>query len=186
MEPTKFQIELYKKLFPILGISPKIVKYGDEKSDSEIRILSCPDPIDEDVMFFSTIGLSEIIKNKNSTEIFFTSYTSFSKAANILSTTAFFIINNGWIASDGAVFETLIEMYYPNKEMKHLYFTMPYLWEDKLEDFSVENKKVNFLLAIPISDKELAFKNKYGFEKFENLFQEKEVDIFDLDRKSTI
>lgn len=46
--------------------------------------------------------------------------------------------------------------------MKHLYFTAPYLWEDKLEDFRVDDKVVNFLLAIPISDHELEFKNKNG------------------------
>ena len=185
MEPTKFQIELYKKLFPVLGTTPKIVKYGDEKSTSEIRILSCPDPVDEGVIFYSTIGLSEIAKG-DVTEILFTGYAKYDKAANILSTTAFFIINNDWKAADGVVFETLIEMYYPGKEMKHLYFTMPYLWENKLEGLSIDNKIINFLLAIAISDKELAYKNKYGSQKLEDLFQEREVDIFDLDRKSVV
>jgi len=58
--------------------------------------------------------------------------------------------------------------------------------EDKLEDFRVDDKIVNFLLAIPISDHELEFKNKNGSEALEDLFQENEVDVFDLDRKSAV
>ena len=186
MEPTKFQLSLYKQLSPVLGLTATVVKFADETSTNEIRILSCPDPIDENVSFYSTLGLSELAVYNNDTEILLSGYSSFDKLPNILSSVGFFVIKDKWKTIDGSVFETLVEMYYPGLEMKHLYFTSPYLWQDKLEDFSVDGKAINFLLAIPISNHELNIKNEHGAEALEDLFQENEIDIFDLNRNSVV
>ena len=59
MAPTNRQKELFKKLAPILGIDTRVVGYGDDEGKNSIDILSYPDPIDAEVMFYSTIGLSE-------------------------------------------------------------------------------------------------------------------------------
>lgn len=91
-----------------------------------------------------------------------------------------------WKSVEGAVFQTLIEMYYPNIEMKHIYFTSPFLWEDKLEEFSINEVNINFLLAIPISNNELEYLTQYGKDALEDLFEQKNIDIFDIERKSVI
>lgn len=185
MKPTDYEIKLFKKIAPLIGIDHKVIKYGDE-NDNAIRILHCPDPTDNQIMFYCTLGLSELVPENNHTELFFTSNIKFKEAPNLLSTCAFFLINDMWKSERGGVFETLIEMYYPTLEMKHIYFTSPYLWEDKLEAFSLEGKKIKFLLAIPISDKELEYRNLNGYLALEELFEEKGIDIFDLNRKSIL
>jgi hypothetical protein len=73
-----------------------------------------------------------------------------------------------------------------NSELKHIYFTSPYLWEDKLEDFKVQNKKIYFLLAIPLSGPELEFIKQNGADALEALFEQNETDIFDVYRKSIL
>jgi hypothetical protein len=55
-----------------------------------------------------------------------------------------------------------------------------------LEPLKLENKTVNWLLCVPISEIELQYKNKNGFDELENLFEKNGVDVFDLDRKSVI
>lgn len=186
MKPSQYQINLFKKLSPILGTQPKVELYGDETGKFSIRILSCPDPTDDNVIFYSTLELSELAPENNSTEILFASYITFEEVSNILSSIAFFILKDGWQSRQGSVFETLIEMYYPDLEMKHIYFVSPFLWEDKLENFSVENTNIHFLLTIPISDKELDYLAQHGKEALEALFQEKNIDIFDINRKSVL
>lgn len=186
MKPTQYQINLIEKLAPILGIEKKIYTYGDETENHKIRILTCPDPTDEEVRFFSTIGLAELAPENHHTEILGACYSDFEYFGNIISSIAFFIIKDKWKSAEGSVFETLVEMYYPKSEMKHIYFTSPFLWEDKLEAFSVEGISVRFLLAIPISDKELEFLTKNGKEALEDLFEENEIDIFNLNRKSVV
>ncbi|MBP1995845.1 suppressor of fused domain protein [Paenibacillus eucommiae] len=186
MKPTERQKELYKKLSPIIGIEPKVIRYGDDTGENSIFIMQCPDPLDENVMFYSTIGLSDYTVGDKKYELMFTGYASEDKIGNILSTSAFFCIKDNWKVSEGAVFETLVEMYYRDSEMKHIYFTTPYLWEEKLEDFQVENESIFFLLVIPISEAELRFLRENGTEVLEELFEENEIDIFDIDRKSIL
>lgn len=59
-------------------------------------------------------------------------------------------------------------------------------WDNKLKPIKLETKIVNWLLAIPISESELQYKIKNGFDNLQNLFEKNEVDIFDLDRKSVL
>lgn len=152
---------MFKKLSPILGTNTKVFSFGDETGQYKIRLLSCFDPINDKVKFFSTIGLTELAPENHDIEILGACYSHFEFFENIISSIAFFIIKNKWKSAEGVVFETMIEMYYPDIEMKHIYFTAPFLWEDKLENFSINDMDIYFLLAIPISNNELKFLNQY-------------------------
>ena len=41
-------------------------------------------------------------------------------------------------------------------------------------------------MAVPISDKELKYAQEYGTDVLEDVFERKDIDVFDLDRKSAI
>lgn len=77
-------------------------------------------------------------------------------------------------------------MYYEDSEMKHLIFVSPFLWENKLMPLDLGTKTVNWLLCIPISENELEYRMKNGASALEDLFQEKDIDIFDINRNSVI
>lgn len=148
--------------------------------------MECPDPMDKEVIYYSTIRLSDYPISDKKYELMISGYSDNDKVGNILSTSAFFCIKDNWKVSYGTFFENLVEMYYKNSEMKHIYFTSPYLWEDKLEDFKVENEEIFFLLAIMISDSELDFLKRNGLKALEILFEENEIDIYDIKRNSVI
>lgn len=186
MKPTERQKELYKKLSPIIGTEPKVIKYGDDTGEHAIFIMECPDPLDKNVIFYASIGLSDYSVGDKKYELMISGYSAQDKVGNILSTSAFFCIKDQWKVSEGVVFEKLVEMYYPDSEMKHIYFTTPYLWEDKLEDFMVQNEEVHFLLAIPISEPEFELFKQKGSDALETLLEENEIDIFDINRKSIL
>jgi hypothetical protein len=65
-------------------------------------------------------------------------------------------------------------------------FLPPFLWEDKLTSLKLASKTVHFLLCVPITEAELAFKIRNGTSALEKLFEEQEINIFDLDRKSVV
>jgi len=184
-KPSEYKKEFYKKLSPILGICSKVIGYGDETNTTEVDMLSCIDPIDNNVTFYGILALNEQASH-NEFEILMASYTKNEYIPNILSTCAFFIIKNDWKIQHGTVFEKMVEEYYPKSDVQHIYFTQPYIWEDKLEDFQINEKYVKFLLAVPITDKELEYINQNGYEEFENRLEENNVDIFDIKRKSII
>lgn len=104
---------------------------------------------------------------------------------NVLATCAFCVINSNFSIFHREVFRDIIKMYYPESEMKHILFVSPFLWED-LKTLDFQNKKVAWLLAVPISENEYRFAQKKGKNSLEHLFEQKEIDIFDVERKSII
>ena len=97
----------------------------------------------------------------------------------------FNIIKDNYICKPGMVAIDAIADYCDELEMKHIYYTIPIFWE-KLQGIEYENIIINWLYMVPISDKELEYIEEFGDEKFEELLEEKNVDVFDIYRKSII
>ncbi|MGT2756421.1 suppressor of fused domain protein [Streptococcus ovuberis] len=64
--------------------------------------------------------------------------------------------------------------------MKHMLFVPLFLWD--IEDLTLDQLTVTWLMAIPISDKELKFVEQYGADKLQDLFEEQQIDYWDLNR----
>ena len=138
--------------------------------------------------FYATIGLSEC-------EIGLVSYGKSLRVellgvcdakekffANILATTALEIMQNRK-CSYGDIIPYVISEYIPDSEMKHIYLTNPFLWEG-FETLEFTDRVVAWLLIVPISDKEKDYAIENGWEALEEKFEEHNVDIFVLKRKS--
>jgi hypothetical protein len=61
----------------------------------------------------------------------------------------------------------------------------PFLW-DGFKTLEIENKSIAWLLIIPISEKEKEYANVNGWEALEDKFEEFNIDIFNLYRRSVI
>ena len=103
--------------------------------------------------------------------------------ANVMATAAFCIINTDWSIHPGAIFPNVLGMYKCSDTMKHLMFVPPFLWED-LETLSLDSKTVAWLLAVPISDEEYQYAMDNGTDALEKLFEEEQIDLFNIDRES--
>lgn len=179
----------------IVGINKIIDRHYDKEKKNFIDIFTCDDPLYPRIKICGTIGVSDhpnkIEMNDNSfkdipIELLIGGYREFRMLPNILSTAGFYITNNGWECQPGSVFMRIVEMYFETSEMKHIMFTSPFLWEGKLQPLKLETKTVHWLLCIPISDEELEYKMENGTSALEDIFQEKDIDIFDINRKSAI
>ncbi|WP_146551799.1 suppressor of fused domain protein [Rummeliibacillus sp. SL167] len=173
------------------GGKPSVSKYWDENNVSNIDMLTTVNRPFDGVSSYSTIGLSDhsieltVDETPLRIEIVGASATDYEQFPNILASCAFCIINSKFSVSHGKVFRDIIKMYYPNTEMKHVLFVSPFLWED-LKTLEFPNKKVTWLLAVPISENEYLFAQEKGTDSLEELFEQEEIDIFDLDRESIL
>lgn len=102
--------------------------------------------------------------------------------ANIVSTTAFEIIESG-NCEYGYIISDIISQYIVDIDMKHVYLMNAFLWEG-LSTLEVENKKIVWLLIVPISDEEMKYALNNGYDALESKFEEMQIDIFNLRRKS--
>lgn len=177
-----------KKELEAIGGTPKVFRYWDDNERNYIDVLSSVDSPCRGVISYATIGMSEceigLFSNDKSlrvellgacdaTEEFF---------ANILATTAFEAMQTGK-CSYGDIIPNVISEYIPDLEMKHIYLTNPFLWEG-FETFEFMDRFVAWLLIVPISDEEKHYAVKNGGEALEDKFEEQNINIFNLKRKS--
>ncbi|KPH14073.1 suppressor of fused domain protein [Chryseobacterium sp. ERMR1:04] len=68
-------------------------------------------------------------------------------------------------------------------QMNSLYFTLPFYFDDNLQQLKLENKNVIFPLIIPIYNEEAQLIKEKGWNSFEEFLEENEVDnLWDLNR----
>ncbi|EEM01991.1 suppressor of fused domain protein [Bacillus pseudomycoides] len=181
-----------KSALKAFGSNPVVSKYWDDNSISNIDILSTRDRPCEGVTSYSTIGLymhsigRSIDEKSLRVEIVGASATTYNNYTNVLATCAFCVINSKMSIYPGQIFLDVLKFYYPNSEMKHMFFVPPFLWEDQLQTIDFPDKKVAWLLAVPISEKEYLFAQQNGSTKLEDLFEQNEIDIFDIERESVL
>ena len=125
MEVSQDNIKIARTVAAAIGIKPQVYPYWDKNNSQTIDILDVEDPLDNSVKFFCTIGVSDcpnLIKTKNGDinipiEILFSAYQKYEKAANILATSAFYLIKDKWYIQPGTVFKDIVRDYYPNSEI---------------------------------------------------------------------
>jgi len=174
------------------GGQPQIIRHEDDENNSIIDILSVADKPSNGVKSYSTIGLNayEIMEISDGTplsvEFVGACCSEYDYFSNIIATCAFNVINSEFSCYPGEVYKDVVQMYYGKLSMKHVMFFPPFLWDDKLETIDFKYNKTAWLLVVPISDKELKFLNENDSDSLGNIFEEQQIDIFDLNRKSVI
>jgi antitoxin YqcF len=103
----------------------------------------------------------------------------------ILGSAAFCMIRAEQLLSPGDCLPGYVAEYHKSA-MEHLYFTAPFLWEEHLSSMELPDRKVLWLMAIPISEAEREYLIEHEDEKFEQLLQSHDTDFYDLDRRSII
>ena len=174
----------------ILKGEPSIYEYFNDSETKKIDVLSCKNSIQKGVQAFATIGLNKInigltVDEKPlRVELVGACDIKDDVFGNIISNVAFEIMDSeecfpGYIVKD------IIGQYVKNTHMKHIFLTTPFLW-DELRTISTENEYVTWLMIVPISEKEMRYVEEYSSDKLEDLFEEKQIDIFNLHRESVL
>jgi hypothetical protein len=169
-----------------------IVKYRDANEELAVDILSCFDSPTTGINSYSTIGLSDYPMHKAGKEfglrleVAGMSKSSVEWFPNLLSSVAFYVMRTGRLCAPGFVWQNAVEEYASGLEMRHLYFTAPFMWGDTLGCVQLTNKKVAWLLAVPTSEAEYKYRKKYGDHSLEHLLEIKDVDFFDVERPSVV
>ena len=178
------------KELDVLGGKPDVTQYWDENNQKSIDILVCADRPIDGVQSCATIGLSEIDIDMESDgkdlriELLGACDIQEDIFPNIIATVAFEIMDKGECLY-GDIIENVISEYVEKSDMKHVFLTSPFLWEG-FDTLSFEDKNVAWLLVVPISDREKKYANAHGIDALETLFDEKDIDIYDLYRDSVI
>lgn len=169
---------------------PKVQQYLHDTINLSIDILSVNDSPEVGITSYSTIGLFKTILSKGNKpfetriELCGAMPSSEECWGNIMASVSFALMRSKQIILPGSVMENYVSGYYPDTTVPHLYFTIPYLWNDNyFEELTLHDKiKVNWLQCISISESELRLLQTLGSKNFEDKLQQADIDLFDLNR----
>lgn len=171
---------------------PPIFRYWDENRKSSVCILEAANRPQDGITSYATIGLSDhplMFQGREfdaRIELVGACGSAFAGLANVLATAAFCIVNSGWFCAPGTIFPDVVSMYEASVTLSDIYFARPFLWEEELKSTLIEDRRVAWLLAVPVSKAESAYAQSYGPEQLEARFAERDIDIYDLNRASVI
>lgn len=173
-----------------LGDFESVINYYNDDKSKSIELGIVPNSLGKGIKSVCTIGLSKTNINKVSrekklrVELLSAAYDNDNEVCeNIISTIAFDIMDLEDCKPDFIIKNT-VSIYKKDTDMKHILLYDPFLWETSI--LEVEDLVVTWLLLIPISNDELEYVDKFGIEKLIDLFDEKSINIFDINRKSVI
>lgn len=172
------------------GGKPIVVQYWDDDKKHCIELLHCADRPFTHITSYTTIGLADYTIGYSvddvplRIELIGVADARFIDFPNVLASCAFHVIHEQQSCAPGTVFQNVVSMYFPDSAMAHVLFVPPFLWEGHLDTIHFPDKKVAWLLAVPISEQELQYATSHGMERLESVFEEAQIDIFDLYRKS--
>lgn len=179
-----------KNVFQIFKTQPKVFKYGNDDNTKTVDIVICDNSPYDSVSSYSTIGLynTNIGLSSNDkpirTELLGACDMQIEEFENIISTAAFEIMDRQ-CAYPGFVIDNIVSMYIGNSDMKHLLLTYPFLW-DNTDSMSFDDFTLAFLMLITISEREKEYCNENGLDALETIFEEYQIDVFDIYRKSVL
>jgi antitoxin YqcF len=189
--PTRVQRTIAVAAAAAFGGKKRVQKCWDDDHRTNVDVLSCQDSPWPGVTSYATIGASAaplVQDGKDAgvrTEFVGACYPSVDYFANCLGTAAFCLLNSGWFVAPGVVFPDVLAMYSDQTTMKHFLFLPPSLW-DGLRTLTIDDGKVAWLMAIPISSAEREYVEREGVVALEELLDGAQIDVFDLNRVSVV
>ena len=191
---SKASRELARYAAGVFGGKPEVTRFLDDGNQSHVDILVADDAPLKGVRSYSTLGLSEWPVYRHGVdfgvriELVGACRAKHKNFHTALATAAFDIIRYKQHCAPGVIFRDVLGMYNVSKTMKHFFFVPPFLWGNKgpVLQRVAGGRKVEWLMAVPISDAEAGFAQQEGPVKLEELFVREQIHVFDLERKSVV
>ena len=187
-EPVPSGPIVAKHLRPFLGGTPKVHKYYDRDEANSTAIFTAIDSPNPSWMTCSTVELHQTVNMLDDVdvrvELMAVSASADALLPNLVATAAFNVIKDGWLAAPGVPFPNLVREYYPTSTTPHLMWVEPFNLP-RLSTTSIEGVgDVHWLLALPLSERELRFLESDGFDRLEERLDG--IEYFDLWRDSAV
>jgi hypothetical protein len=181
-----------RQVVEAFGKRPKITAFWDEGNRYSVAIAAATDVPQESITSYSTVNLSDWPmyvdgeEYQTRVEIAGAAPVEETQFHNAVSTAAFCVIKDKWACMPGAIFPDVLSMYHISVTMKHVMFAEPFLWHGLEESIQLPDRLVTWVMMVPISDSEYEYAKERGGAALDELLGQRQVDIFDLQRKPVV
>ena len=172
------------------GGEPRVVRYWDEPEEHEVGILVAEGRPGPGFTSYSTVTLHQYENRMDDqdirVELAATVDATAEAMANVLSTAALNVMKDGWLAAPGVVFPDLLAEYDLSDTFRNVVWMPPTPWEELLSVELGEGITAHWLLAIPISEPERELLHREGYDTFDALLEERDVEYWNLSREPLV
>jgi hypothetical protein len=153
-------------------------RYWDDPELVSADILCSDDSSGE--LCWSTVGLyhrpQHLEGRSIATELAFIGGADAGWGANLVASSAFRVIKDGWLAAPGVVFPDAVAEYEPGTQLPHLLWVPPFPFPELASVVVTDDVTVHWLLGMAISDGERDYLDDHGFDALEHAFEAGNVD----------
>jgi antitoxin YqcF len=187
--PTPLERELGRSIRSRFGAQTKVIRFADDKEINEVFVVSGNNCPVEGVTSYGSVGLSRNTQRLNAegvkVEIVAACESKTPNFDSLVASCVFDSVKNGSNIVYGSCIADILVQYQISDTLKHVTFVAPFLWQG-LDKISVEGEIIYCLMMLPISDAERQYLNEYGIDALESIFNEKQIDVFDINRPSVL
>lgn len=179
-----------QELVKIIGGNPQIFTYYDEAEAKNVDIFCSKNVPQEGLQSCASIGLNNsdinLVNGERQlrVEILGACDIRIDCFENILCTVAFEIMD-AHECYPGYIVENVIPLYIPDSDMKHVLLVTPFVWENA-KTIVLDDRYITWLQIVPISENEYRYAMLNGVNELIDLFEEKDIDIYDIYRESVV
>lgn len=185
--PSAFERDLGRAIRSEFGAATQVVRFGDDGGANDCFIVTGTDCPISGVSSYGSVGLSRKAQKVGTTDVRVEILAACASITphidNLLASCVFDSVKNGSNIIYGACIPDIVSQYGISRTLKHVTFVAPFLWQG-MNRLTVDGQAVHCLLMLPISDSEKNFLQGHGIEALENLFNEKQIDVYDINRPS--
>lgn len=184
-QPTSREIDIGRFARSVFGGETAVRRFGDDDGKASLFLASGMDCPIAGVTSYATVGLSNCAMEYDGREVRVELVGACASTipgfSNVIASCAIERIKNGTPITYGSSIAGILDQYNLSDSMRHLTFVAPFLWDGFVAG-AFEDITVHWLQAIPISDGELQLLKSEGVDRLERLFEQAQIDVFDINR----
>ncbi len=188
-EPTETEKLIGRYVRSMLGTDTSVHRYADDHEAHDLFIATGSNWPIEGVTSYGTIGLSNypvpVGCDRVNLELLGACATATKNFDNVIASCAIERMKNGSPITYGSTIRDVVAQYAISQTMEHVFFASPFLWEGFAPRFFA-GTEVHWLMAIPISESELAYLEGHGSNSLEARFEAAQIDVFDISRPPVV
>ena len=187
--PSPFERDLGRAIRAAFGVETKVVRFGDDDGGNDCFIVSGSNCPVDGVTSYGSVGLSRAGQKAGNTDVSVEIVAACASGTphidNLVASCVFDSVKNGTNITYGAQIADIIDQYGISQTLRHVTFVAPFLWHG-LGKLEFGGQAVHCLLMLPISDTEKAYLESNGIDALEALFNDRQIDLFDINRPSVL
>lgn len=186
--PTPDHKVIASRVAAAFGGDRSTAAYGDPTGTSTLEVLSAVGRPEQGLTSFCTIGLSDTPVPGHANPplgVEIIGVSTVGGFADVVAAAGFLVVHGGGPAEAGVVLPGVVSEHLEDVTTPHLMLVAPLFWEG-LDSLVLSRKTVTWLMALPVTDAERAYRDRHGADALEELFGNTDPDIIDLWRPSVV